>query len=658
MNKFAYFVWLTTLLATLAFYPIATTVAGGQTPEVVSVCVEGYEDELYMPSDFVAFAGSTIIFNVKSQSALTATNYDGADITTTKLGDEDYVVRVHSSETLKTQVIFQNNYGYSFKNITFLENAVSDIEIFAPTMVAKSQTNAFEITYNKEQKLKYSGLVEFKLTLADGQKLPLDSGSPYVVSITNNRVELDFSSLSDFSGKFVLSVDAGEVSSSHEFYITDPALSSTFALSSDNVNFITGAKEVMLNAKIDAGSYAHFIVNDNFIRLKSAELLNTADGLDEYVLTLDISNINDTNNIIFSCPTTQGEILRGVNLSEITSVTDFKISSQKDKFSPKEKIVLTALINGDESLSAEIKWYVNDVLVHVGSQAIITRKEGGVFSVYAKIGETQSNVLTLNISYTSTELIIWYAVFIFALLILIGLIVFRKKKKDFFMSSILTDRARKIVPRFNTQLNNYNKRQFKDLIYDTANLRDDTYQNFSETKNLDFERAGRELTSVIKALREIYKAPKDNRLEFFVKYTQPVEDGVQNAIEAFEHFTSTHPNEKMFAFSLKRKKKNKNKSSANANTALVDNSEVVPQNQTTITNNFENDVNASDINNGEVITNNKVDQSNDFIANNDNSLANNEGVMLNDDTTFADNDEVITNKDTLVKNNSQDNTTN
>ena len=244
------------------------------------------------------------------------------------------------------------------------------------------------------------------------------------------------------------------------------------------------------------------------------------------------------------------------NATIINSISSFKIETEKTNYKPNETITVNATINGNEQLSANIEWYVNNNLIGTGSILTFSRNKGGNLNIVAKIGDIESNSLTLNIAYQENELIGWYILFIFAVLMLILTIIFKKKKKNFYVSSNLISRTKKIMPQFNKLFNKYNKRQFKSLILNVVNLIDDTNQNYHDTKNLLFERAFRELSTALIALKKIYATEKDDHLGAFIENAPKFEECINQALSCFEDFNKLHPNEKIFTLKKKETKNN------------------------------------------------------------------------------------------------------
>lgn len=559
IKKSILFMILIPLLTIFSIGNLTLTKCSEATPQIVDVYVQGYENQKYTSQNFTAFVNSTVVYKVKSDSSLNAFNYDGAEVyVQEELNSQNiYYVTIACDKTLNTQLVLQNDAGCTFSNINFIDN-IDSVKILAPIMVNKNYDNVFNIQYNGNDKLKYQGQVEYTLTI-NGVSQKLDVENSLVKSLNSNEVVLNFSTLYEDNAQAQLSIKVEDVEVSVEFEIKNLPITDTFSLQSYELSYLSNTNEIVVNAYVTKNSFAQFNLLNDYAKITNIEYYSQNENYDEYLLTIDISEMISKDSITLSVITSGGEIIRGVHLTEITSITNFTITSEKLHYNSDETIKVSAMINNEESLSGDIVWYVNGIKFSTGSTLSITRSEGGNFSVYAMFGEVQSNTLNFTVSYQGTELIIWYVIFILALLILIGLVIFKKKKKHFYMSASLIERARKIVPRYNTYINDYNKRQFKDLLYDVAVLKDDTYQNFNDTKDFCFERASRALGVVKNTLQKIYKSNAEDRKTLLIENSKIVEDNVNLVINAYEEFSKAYPNEKIFTFNKKQKlKQNEN----------------------------------------------------------------------------------------------------
>ena len=528
-----------------------------QDLEIKSVCVVENENNLFQPDNFTALAGCQLKYEVLSESNLTAKNFDGLTITTNQIGSQNYEVLVQSNNAVQTQIIFQNEKSNAFVNVNFIENTINSLEIKAPIHIAKNQDNEFNLIVNNNENLFNNQNVNYSL-LYNQQETSLTDSHEFVKSLNKNKITLNFSSLVNFDGKFTLKAQIGEKVATKEFIIKDYPLSDEFMLLNKKIVYILGSNNVVANVKLKKDCYANFKLYDNYAKIKNIAK-TTKGNYDEYALTLDITNFK-SNQIIVSNLTTNGEILRGINFDIIDSISSFKIETTKTNYKPNEDITINATVNGNEQLSADIEWYVSGNLIGTGSQITFSRAKGGNINVIAKIGEIESNSLTLTIAYQENELIGWYILFIVVLVMFILFIIFKKKKRNFYVSSNLISRTKKIMPRFNELFNKYNKRQFKNLIIDVSTLKEDTNQNYKDTKNLLFERAFRELSTALTALRKIYATEKDDHLGAFIENAPKFENCIKEALSCFEEFNQLYPNEKMFTLNKKDKKQEKKKS--------------------------------------------------------------------------------------------------
>ncbi len=614
-NNFLLSAILICAMAICGAFAINVTYASTSAPQVQAIYLEGYNNEKYPNENFTAFVGGVVAIDVESDSELNYYNYDGVTTSLVSTSGNVHTVTITSNQPMQTQVIFENSGGYSFVNVEFVENAIENVSIIAPFMVSNAQNSTFKLLFNDNPMLKYVGQVDYSLSINGGDRIDLISGGEYVENLNSREITLDFSAFTEDTN-VTLYAKIGEVESFCDFTVQNRPLSAVFLVDSSSVGYMDGSSSVVVNVSISANSLADFTVMDDFIRLESVQFVGQADGLDTYALTLDISYVDTPNLVIISGQTAQGQVLRGVNLHNLSTITSFEITTEKDTYSPNETIVVTAVVDGEETLSGNIVWYVNGIEYSQGATLSLQRSEGGSFTIYAMINDIQSNTLTLNITYQSVELIIWYCVLALTIVVLVGLIIFKKKKKNYYMSTSLLERARKIIPRYETHINNYNKRQFKKLIYDLAMLRDDTYANFTDTKDFCFERAGRGFAGATSAMRAIYKADKDQRQTAFIENTKGIEDNIKMAINALEEYSQAHPNEKIFAFNRNKRKKtkeiNKKENGLFAKfdkpTVEAKSSEIGKENEVENKPNFTENTSVNDSNNEKLDSTNLIDE--------------------------------------------------
>ncbi len=565
-NNFILF--LCAIILGIGLYSIDVTYASPQAPQVISVSCEGYENSNNVNQKFVTFVNTAVTYTVQSSSPLDAYNYDGIDVQVYDRTDGVYEVVVYSDKAINTQIIFENQTNYSFVEIEFVVDTISNIKISTSYMINKNYDNDFSIVYNDNENLKYGGEFQYFLTINNDSQL-LDMSSPYVKKMDANGIRLNFSALSQNNVNAKLTIQVGEIIGSIDFVIQQIPLCNEFIIENTKINYLEGTSQIIIVAMIDNNTYANFVVKNNSVEISNIQLVNKIEGYDVYEIYLDIDNISE-DTLIISVISTTGEIKRGVQLNLINEFSSFEIVSNKSSYDPNETIIINAVLNNGEILNGNIDWYINDVKYTTGSSLIYQRSEGGAFNVYAKFNDKVSNTLNLNIIYQGTELIVWYCVFIIALAILVSLLIFKKKKKNFYVTASLVERTNKILPRYNTFINNYNKRQFKNLIYDVAVLKSDTTQNFNDTKDFSFDVASRALGSVQQSMSKIYKSSKEERQNLMISSSNSIEDNLKIAINAYEEFNKTLPEVKR-----KKSKKNKDKkveNKGNMNTNNINNS--------------------------------------------------------------------------------------
>jgi len=549
-------------LAILAlFLPICTLSYTNSLPkpQILSAYAQNStttSDE-FPAENFTAFVTSTICFKVYSQYEIECTNADGLSVSMSTISTDFYLVSVSSDTPITSQIIVKNRFGgVAFSNFSFVASEIESID-FVPRQAKFNALgdNFLQVCYNDNLQLIYNGDLSSELRIGDAPATSLYA-SDIIKSINSHMVVLNFESVdyTQYDGAdFVVSAENTTASIALE--IDNLPLTSTFVLEKTTIDYFTSSETITANALIDANTFATFALNANsFAQITDIEKIESGESFDTYKLTVDISNISASTEIVITAQTASGNIGRALSLVPTSSISKIVISASKTSLKSGEKVTFTAVLNNDEALSSEIDWYVNDQKVETGTQFEYARTQGGSFNVYAKLGETQSNSIALNVSYNNSELVVWYIVFAIALVILIGLIIFKRKKKTFISSMSLTDRARKFVPRYKTYINKYTRHQFFDLVYDIANLRDDVLFNFDETKDLCFEKISRELAGAHKIVRTIYKAPKEEKKALLESNLSSFETIMNSVIADLDDYAQKHPDQAIFNFKRKAKK--------------------------------------------------------------------------------------------------------
>ncbi len=527
-------------------------------PQILSAYAQdsAVTSEEFPAENFTAFSTQTINFKIYSQYDIECTNSDGLTLTKTTLYTDFYLVSVTSSEPIASQIIVKNKFGgVAFANFSFIPYEINTIKLI-PYQAKFNATgdNYLQVCYNDNPQLIYSGIIVSELEKGSATIEDLNP-SNITKSINPHMVVLNFEGV-DYTqyvgAKFV--VASKKDRASIDLKIENLPFTNTFTLQESTLDYFASSKLITANVLVDANAFATFSLPSNsFAQFANIEKVASGESFDAYALKIDISKLSTPTEIMISAQTASGSIERALRLNPISSISKITISASKTSLKSGEKVTFTAILNDDATLSSEIDWYVNDQKVETGAQFEYARTQGGAFTVYAKVGETQSNSVSVNVSYNNSELVIWYIVFAIALVILIGLIIFKRKKKTFISSMSLTDRARKFVPRYKTYINKYTRHQFFDLVYDIANLRDDVLFNFDETKDLCFEKIGRELADAHKIVRTIYKAPKEEKKALLESNLSSFESIMNSVIADLDDYAQKHPDQAIF------KRKNKTK---------------------------------------------------------------------------------------------------
>ncbi len=525
-------------------------------PQILSAYAQDstITSEEFPAENFTAFTTQTINFKIYSQYEIECTNNDGLTLNTTTISTDYYLVSVTSAKPITSQIIVKNKFGgVAFANFSFVAYKINTIKLI-PYQAKFNATgdNYLQVCYNDNPQLIYSGIIISELEKGSATIEDLNP-SHITKSINPHMIVLNFENV-DYTqyigAKFVVASKNDRASVDLE--IENLPFTNTFTLQESTLDYFASSKLITVNVLVDANSFATFsLASNSFAQFANIEKVASGESFDTYALSIDISSLSASTEIMISALTASGSIERALRLNPISTISKIVISASKTSLKSGEKVTFTAILNDDDTLSSEIDWYVNDQKVETGTQFGYTRKQGGAFTVYAKVGETQSNSVSLNVSYNNSDLIIWYIVFAIALVILIGLIIFKRKKKTFISSMSLTDRARKFIPRYKTYINKYTRHQFFDLVYDIANLREDVMFNFDETKDLCFEKASRELADAHKIVRTIYKAPKEEKKALLESNLSSFESIMNSVIDDLDDYAQKHPDQAIF------KRKNK-----------------------------------------------------------------------------------------------------
>lgn len=564
------FVLLT--LISLTTYALSCTQASSQMKVLSAYAMSPtyYMTNNAPPENFETFAGNSICYNVYSDSQVFAECLDAVDIIVYKNHPNTpriYTVKINTSTPMESLVTITNAGGANISlHFTVLDPA-SDLETLElrPTQNVFSTTgfNVVNFCANGNPNLLYYGNVELSFTNGDWSiTFTKESDYTCVFRLNCGYLSLYFANVTDVtkyngatmrvtmgnvSAELVIEVEDWETADSCIFIDKDP----TYYLTEDCVT---------VSALIPEESFCSFtLLSSDFASIVAIERVGTVGAYAKYDILIDFIRANYANDIIICANVKNGIIEHSVSIARTTVITNIEITANKKSFKADETIIVTAVLNGSQEVTAVVDWYINDELVATAPQLEYVTSSGKNINVYAKSGEVVSNTLALNVAYSTSEMIIWYIVFALAVLIMIGLIVFKSKRKTFISSASLVDRARKFTPRYKTYITKYKRHQFFDLVYDIANLREDVLINFAETKDLCFDKANRDLTSAHKIVRMVYKAPKTEKQALLEQNLAQFETAMNDAIASLQEFVNKNPTETFFNFKRYKRKPINNK---------------------------------------------------------------------------------------------------
>lgn len=557
---------------------------------------EGYITNNCAPEGFKTFAGNSICYEVYSDSEISVECPNGVSGAVTPSPSHTksvYTVRVTAATAGKFAIVIANT-GDAREELHFtvLEPAtgLETLEL-RPNQNVLSTTdyNSIDICANGDPNLLYCGDISVTLSKDGWTETYTSAGAgTCVYRLSCGYICLCFNDLADAS-KYdgaVMRVTMGGVSAEVALQVKDWAVAETCVFADKDPEYYLTSNTVAVTAIIPEASYCRFSLKaSEFADIATIERVGVVGSNEKYDILIAFANA--TAGVVTICANTQsGTVEHTVSIAAVSKITSIKITAGKDNYSADETIIVTALLNGAEGVTASLDWYVNDELVATGTKLEYAAESGKAISVYAKRGDVVSNTLTINVAYSTSEMIVWYIVFGLAVLVMIGLLVFKSKRKTFISSMSLIDRARKFAPRYRTYITKYKKHQFFDLVYDIANLREDVLINFAETKDLSFDKASRDLSSAHKIVREIYRASKVEKQALLEERQEAFETYLDEAIAALQEFANKHPEEAIFNFKKKpSEKKNAQKQETPNNTIGAS------TNNVSNTNKVSNDVN-------------------------------------------------------------------
>lgn len=533
---------------------------------------EGYITNNCAPEGFKTFAGNSICYEVYSDSEISVECPNGVSGAVSPSPSHTagvYTVKVATTTAGEFTIAVTNTGGGREElRFTVLDPAtgLETLEL-RPNQNVLSTTdyNNIDICANGDSNLLYCGDISVTLSKDSWTETYTAADAGTCVSrLSCGYICLNFNGLAD-ANKYdgaVMRVAMGGVSAEVVLQVKDWAVAETCVFADKDPEFYLTSETVAVTAIIPEARYCSFSLKaSEFADIAAIERVGVVGGNEKYDILIAFTNA--TAGTVTICANTQsGTVEHTVSIAAVSKVTNIKITAGKDSYSADETIVVTALLNDTEGVTASLDWYVNDELVATGAKLEYAAESGKAISVYAKCGDVVSNTLTINVAYSTSEMIVWYIVFGLAVLVMIGLLVFKSKRKTFISSMSLIDRARKFAPRYRTYMTKYKRHQFFDLVYDIANLREDVLINFAETKDLSFDKASRDLSSAHKIAREIYKAPKVEKQVLFVERQAAFETHLDEAIAALQEFANKHPEEAIFNFKKKPSKKKNTKTQA------------------------------------------------------------------------------------------------
>ncbi|MGN1227981.1 MAG: hypothetical protein ACI4TX_05010 [Christensenellales bacterium] len=431
---------------------------------------------------------------------------------------------IEGEETLYNKVIKSDVAGKY--NITLIGELGGEVYFDSLTLNVFEDVNSFMVVKGDEY-ITDNQKVEFEFIYNGVNELLIDDvvSATFTKGVTSIKIDSnDFSGIGaveDFSSaKLVLDtslLDSSWLTFKIEFKVKDIVCSIDVEVLDleKPTNAILSSNSATFNINDEVGIYylylnenskpnINIIDNSNSIKLnKFYKVASDRQGYDKIVLEFGLNNAIDYTNVLFIIDGKDEDIYKSIGVFIVNQVKNIKINADNKVLASDEVLPIKAVVDGKDDYLSKVEWYINDIKIENEESVLNFSKAGGTYTIYAKIGDVQSNSLVFTVKYNSSNIIFWYVVLGVCIVAIIVLFLTRKKKGRINIFGTLTENIDELSSNMRILDNKFSKKLARKIFRDLALVKERCTMSFEENEEQLYGLASKELQKAYKSVRKL-----------------------------------------------------------------------------------------------------------------------------------------------------------
>lgn len=203
--------------------------------------------------------------------------------------------------------------------------------------------------------------------------------------------------------------------------------SSLFELDSTSMDVLSTEPSFVVNAYIEAGRTAEMTVTDpdSVTSIKKiTPLVSDIEGMDKLAVTIAVKDTSKNLDLLIGNRWSANQVAYNYRRLHVNFLRDIQSLSVTATQADHYHITYNASVNDQNNLDTKaVNWYINDeIQPEHGLTLNVEFSRGGEYTVYAQLGNLNSNAITTKIIYSNWQTIFWY-VLAAAVMIIAGVMV-------------------------------------------------------------------------------------------------------------------------------------------------------------------------------------------------------------------------------------------
>ncbi len=253
-------------------------------------------------------------------------------------------------------------------------------------------------------------------------------------------------------------------------HINNAKFTEYFELLDQDKVFLLENKFGYINAKISKDSKALIKISDlsNSIRFISYEKSRLDEDFDLLKIKVELLKTNVLTAVISCSGNIDGNTAlfsKTIKLNILEKINTFTISSNYESIEFGEQIIVSSTVNDFGYIDVPIMWYVDgELLEDQTNQITYSFDKGGNHIIKATINGVDSNEVKIFVDYTNVEVLIWYCLLGFAIVLGIPFIFYISKKRNRSRLKLIEKKCSEINLYLKQLEKKYKKSKSKDNI--------------------------------------------------------------------------------------------------------------------------------------------------------------------------------------------------